>query len=375
MNTPPADITLFGATGFTGQRIAQILDREGIPFRLAGRSEEKLALLSANLASHPGWLIADATRPASLPALFQDTRLLINCAGPFTDLGERVIALAAMSGIHYVDTTNELSYVFRARGYHSMAKKNGAVLVPSCAFEVALADCATHLAAAPLLEDPSAGLLDQIDVVYALDGQKSSRGTRLSAIRSLATSWIAYRDGEWKGQIPGGRVRQFKLPGALRSAYTIPSCESITVPAHLPVRRMDTWMAASPLARFWAPLAIPLLARLSRSVLRELVLNAAGSGGARSSVGKSASESSMPFTVYTQVRRGSAVHAIALTGKDPYQLTAEIVGYAARAILDPGFQSGNAPAGLLAPAQLFEPASFLGYAQNNWGVTLQTGPF
>ena len=97
-------------------------------------------------------------------------------------------------------------------------------------------------------------------------------------MRSLATSWITYRDGEWKGQIPGGRVRKFSWPAAPGApetphhALNFPSCESVTIPAHLLTRRVDVWMANIRAARFWAPVGIPLFARLSRSILRGLFL-------------------------------------------------------------------------------------------------------
>jgi short subunit dehydrogenase-like uncharacterized protein len=42
-------ITVFGATGYTGRRVARRLDEAGLPFRLAGRSLEKLAALSETL--------------------------------------------------------------------------------------------------------------------------------------------------------------------------------------------------------------------------------------------------------------------------------------------------------------------------------------
>jgi len=98
-------LTLFGATGYTGQLIAHALDRRGLAFRLAGRSAERLAALSWSLESHPPTLVADVHSPNSLPALFDHTRLLINCAGPFTDLGEPVVALAAEHGVHLLMET------------------------------------------------------------------------------------------------------------------------------------------------------------------------------------------------------------------------------------------------------------------------------
>ena len=62
-------ITLFGATGYTGQLVAAALSREGLPFRIAGRSAEKLSRLSTALPNHPQWLTADAAAPAAASAV------------------------------------------------------------------------------------------------------------------------------------------------------------------------------------------------------------------------------------------------------------------------------------------------------------------
>lgn len=362
-------ITVFGATGYTGQRIAHVLDREGLDYRLAGRSSEKLAQLASRLSARPGWLVADATQPGSLTPLFQDNRVLINCAGPFTDLGERVIAQAAMSGASYLDTTNELGFVYRARSYSQMATRTHSTLVPSCAFEVALADCAAHLVSQELLASNPNDPLDCIDVVYTLNGKGASTGTRRSAVRSLATSWIAYRNGEWTGQIPGGKMRRFHLPGGPRDTYLIPSSESVTLPLHVAVRHIDVWMAAAPGARFWVPIVIPLLARLSRSILRPLILKLAASGGMSAGETPGAGiKSTSPFSILVTARQGNKSHWMTLSGNDPYSLTAEIAVYAARRLADESHESG-----LLAPAQVLAPRAFLDHAKMKWGLEIREG--
>jgi hypothetical protein len=357
-------ITLFGATGYTGQRIAHTLDREGLPYRIAGRSAEKLAALAAELPAHPATIVADAARPSTLPALFAGSQMLINCAGPFTDLGEKVVAQAAMTGTHYLDTTNELSFVFRARTYHEMATRTGAVLVPACGFEVAFSDCLAALLGNAMIDPANPDPLDSVEIFYDLRFMGSSAGTRRSAIRSLATSWIAYRNGEWKGQIPGGKVRKFNLPGGSIYGLLFPSSESVTVPAHIPVRRVDAWMSTSPSAWFWAPIGVPLLARLSRSILRGLILKIAALGSL-----EPGDEVQSPFTIYVQASRGAQVRWMQLTGVDPYGLTARIAGYAARELTHGDYaKSGNLP-----PSQAFDPAAFLGLAVREWGLTLSEG--
>jgi len=362
-------ITIFGATGFTGQLTARALARANLPFRIAGRSAEKLAALSASLPGCPPWVVADAAQSAPLPGLFQDTTLLINLAGPFTDLGERVIAQAAIRGVHYLDVTNELGYAFRARTYDQMARRSKAALVPACGFEVALADCAAQLAGSRLLAGRQSSPLDEVNVVYDLKGQGASAGTRRSAVRSLATSWIAYRDGEWIGQIPSGQVRRFAWLDETHHALNFPSCESVTVPAHTPTRRVDVWMANARGARFWAPLAIPLFARLSRGILRRVVTGLAACGGLPTFGALDADRhGSATFTIYVETRRAEKQSSLILKGHNPYALTAEILAYTARRLTDPAYRRS----GLLSPAQAFGAQDLLDYAKEHWELQIQS---
>ena len=356
-------ITLLGATGYTGRLVARALDRAGLPYRLTGRSPDRLASLAATLPASPTWLVADVTRPETLPALFEGSRVLANCAGPFTDLGEPVVAQAALNGVHYLDTTNELGYVYRLQSYDALARRNGAALVPACAFEVALADCAAALLAAPLA---GGAPLDEVAIAYEIHGQGSSLGTRRSAVRALATSWLAYRDGQWVHAAPGRQGRRVPLPGGDRPALSFPSSEIVTVPGHVPVRRVTTWLAVSWHALFWAPFLVPAFAWLARGPLGRLVEVVIGrlwpppQSGLRSEA---------PFAVWVGARRGAETRSLTLLGSGVYDLTGQIVAYAAGQMARPGYDC----AGVLAPAAALDPRALLDEAAAHWGLTIQTG--
>jgi len=382
-------ITLFGATGYTGRLVARALARAGapdqagpLPLRLAGRSPEKLARLAGSLPGSPGWLVADATRPSSLPPLFQDSRLLVNCAGPFTRLGEPLVALAALNGVHYLDTTNELGYVYQVQSYDALARKNGAAIVPACGFEVALADCAVALLAAQIqssagaaseIEDivsqptGKAPLLDEVDVVYDIRGRGSSIGSRRSAVQALATSWLGYRDGYWRRAIPGREGRRVPLPAGPRRAVSFPSSEIVTVPQHTPVRHVRTWLAASWHAPLWAPLLVPGFAWLARGPLGRMV------EALISRVflpPESGMRSDAPFAIQVEARRGDSSQVLTMTGKGVYDLTAEIIAYAAAQLARPGYDR----AGVLAPAAALDPHALLDQAAAHWGINLRRVP-
>jgi short subunit dehydrogenase-like uncharacterized protein len=329
----------------------------GLPFRLAGRSPEKLAHLADSLSPPPSWLVADAAQPDTLPALFQDTRVLINCVGPFTDLGEPVVAQAALSGVHYLDTTNELGYVYRMQSYDAVARQNGAAIALSCGFEVALADCA-----AAVLSRGAVDTVDEVSIAYALSGRGTSFATRRSAVRALATSWLGYRDGRWRWTVPGGEARRVRLPGGVRPALSFPSSETVTVPSHVPVRQVTTWMTFPWLFVLWGPVLVPAFAWLARGPVGWL---ASALISRVAPPPKTGMRSQAPFCVQVKLRRGDVSQTLTLTGKGVYDLTAEIIAYAAGQMAQPDYDRS----GVLAPAVALDPQPLLDQAVAEWGIT------
>lgn len=384
-------ITLFGATGYTGRLVARALARtefpgqpQGVPLRLAGRSPDKLTRLAESLPGSPAWLVADATRPATLPPLFQGTRVLINCAGPFTDLGEPVVTQAALNGVHYLDTTNELGYVYQMQSYDSLARKSGAAIVLACGLEVALADCAAAVLArlaaeaqpSPGTGPPPSGVLsqpsekepvfDEVAVVYDIHGRGSSIGSRRSAVRALATSWLGYRDGYWCRALPGREGRRVQLPRGPRPAISFPSSEIVTVPHHIPVRQVKTWLTASWHAPLWAPALLPIFAWLARGPVGRTV---EALGSRVFPPPETGLRSDAPFAIQIEARHGDTGQVLALTGKGVYELTAEIVAYAASQLAQPGYDR----AGVLPPAVALDPHALLDHAVAQWGISLSQG--
>jgi short subunit dehydrogenase-like uncharacterized protein len=336
-----------------------------------------LARLAASLPESPPWLVADATQSDTLTTLCRDTRVLINCAGPFTDLGEPVVAQAALSGVHYLDTSNELGYVYRMRGYDALARRRSAAIVPACGFEVALADCMAAVLARAVHPPPASKIegdhppLSEVSIVYDICGRGSSFGSRRSAVRSLATSWLSYQQGQWVTAIPCREGRRIPLPDGLRPVLSFPSSEIVTVPQHLLVRQVTTWTTISWHARFWAPVLLPLFAWLARGPVGRLVEAAILQVSPPPEAGL---RSDAPFVVQVQARQGdvgpgdvngsSEARSLTLSGKGVYDLTAEIVAYAATQLAQPGYDQ----AGVLAPAVALNPSELIDLAVAHWGV-------
>lgn len=129
------DITIFGASGFTGAyvvlELARVMDASAdAPTRavlprgarlrvaLAGRSLSRLQeVLSRTREAYPSFsaalVIADVNDAASLRACAASTVLLLSCAGPFRTLGEPVVAACVAARTSYADVTGEPEFMER----------------------------------------------------------------------------------------------------------------------------------------------------------------------------------------------------------------------------------------------------------------------
>ena len=141
----PFDIVVFGATGFVGRLIAEYLDRHAPPqlrLALAGRSADRLAALAAGLTrTDIGILTADVDDPASLQAMASRARVVLTTVGPYTQLGEPVVAACVAAGADYLDLTGEPGFVDRVRArYHEVVVVSGSLVVHCCGFDSIPAD-------------------------------------------------------------------------------------------------------------------------------------------------------------------------------------------------------------------------------------------
>ena len=250
-------IVVYGATGYTGKLIAAELARRGADFVIAGRSRDKLDAVAATL---PGDVTAVAVAlddPAGLRALLEGAAAVIACAGPFVIHGEPVVAAAAETGTHYVDTTGEQPFmrsVFDRWG--AVAEPNGAALVTGMGFDYVPGDLIASLTAAGL------DRVDLMTLAYYVRGFGATRGTTLSALGMLGADDVEWIDGAY---IPGSRnvaAGNFDYPSPIgrRRVGRYPAGEQVTVPKHVDVgtvREVIELASVTPPAL--GPLAAPMM--------------------------------------------------------------------------------------------------------------------
>ncbi|HEV2132406.1 MAG TPA: saccharopine dehydrogenase NADP-binding domain-containing protein [Longimicrobiaceae bacterium] len=344
-------IVVVGATGYTGRLVAAELPAAGMPFVLSGRDAGRLERLAEEVGGAQTQL-ADVQEPRSLQRLVRAGDVVINCAGPFTELGEPVVRACVEAGAHYLDTTGEQRFMERTvRRYDGPARSAGVVVVNAMAFEYSLGDCAAAVAAEGLTEP-----LRSVDVTYAWHGGSTgaSRGTQRSALRILGERGYAYTAGRLRRERTARKRRRVRLTdGKERSAVSFPFGEVLTVPRHQRVERVRGWMVVGRRTARMATLLSPVLQPLVR-LATPLLDRFLGRGPEGPSLDNRQASS---FLVLAEaVDAEGRERRVVVQGHDPYGLTAAIAVEGAARVLDAA-RSGKA--GVLTPAQVLEPRAFL----------------
>ncbi|XP_051141030.1 probable mitochondrial saccharopine dehydrogenase-like oxidoreductase At5g39410 [Andrographis paniculata] len=142
------DAVILGASGFTGKYVV----REALKFlntpnsalkslALAGRSTSRLSealkwAAGPNPPPKVSLLTADTSDPSSLARLAAQTRLILDCVGPFRLYGEPVVAACVESGCDYLDISGEPEFMEKMEAlYHDKAAASGALVVSACGFD------------------------------------------------------------------------------------------------------------------------------------------------------------------------------------------------------------------------------------------------
>jgi short subunit dehydrogenase-like uncharacterized protein len=137
------DIIVYGATGFTGQLVAEYLaahyaGKTDPKWALAGRSLDKLAAVrdAIGAPADTALIEADASDPASLKAMVDQTKSVLSTVGPYQLYGSDLVAACAATGTDYLDLCGEPVWMRQMIDAHeATAKSTGARIVFSCGFD------------------------------------------------------------------------------------------------------------------------------------------------------------------------------------------------------------------------------------------------
>ena len=143
MSSSKFDIVVYGATGFTGQLVAEYLAAnyagQGAPrWAMAGRSLDKLASVrdAIGAPADTALIQADGSDPASLRAMIDQTNAVVSTVGPYQLYGSELVAACAASGTDYLDLCGEPVWMRQMIDAHeATAQSSGARIVFSCGFD------------------------------------------------------------------------------------------------------------------------------------------------------------------------------------------------------------------------------------------------
>ena len=355
-------IAVYGATGYTGTLVARELRRRGIDCVLAGRDAGKLARLAEQLGGGVETHAVELEDRDGLRHLLGDRAVVIDCAGPFMRWGEPVVRAAVETGTHYVDTTGEQSYVeLLHRRFGDAARAAEVAVIPAAGFDYLPGDLVAALAADGL------GPLRELTIAYATSGVRPTRGTTRTALEQARDGGLVYEGGDWRPAPLRVRRARFRFPAPLgwQPVTRYPSGEVAIVPRHVETERLTTLMTVETLAGSrraapLMPLLMPAFALALRTPLGALLHAAVDRLREGPSEAQRAAES---FTVVAVAETADGRRrAGVVRGGDVYGTTAATVVESAARMATPGFGAS----GVLAPAQAFDPASFLDAVGLRW---------
>lgn len=318
-------VAVFGAAGHTGRFVVAELLRRGFVPIATGRDSAKLKALG--LPDSVAIRTASVEDPASLDRAFAGAAAVINCAGPFLDTADAVIAAALRAGIHYLDASAEQASALAAfEKYGAAARAANVVVIPAMGFYGGFGDL---LATAAMGNWDSA---EEIRIGIALDSWNPTQGTRKTGARNTAPRVIIANgklapvpehasDASW----------DFPAPFGHQDMTEVPFSEVVLIAEHLRVAQLHTYLNNAP--------------------LRDIRNAATPPPKAVDETGRSP----QIFMVDAIVRKNGSTRRATARGQDIYAFTAPFVCEAVQRIL-----GGEArESGVQAPGAIFDARTYL----------------
>lgn len=247
---------LYGATGYTGELIAEEAVKRGLSPILAGRSAEKLAPLAERLdLAYKVFALEDVNAIANAIA---DMDVILHAAGPFVHTSDPMIRACLATKTHYLDITGEINVFENTFSYHDTALKNNTALISGVGFDVVPTDClALHVAqkvnAAHTLEIAFMGL------------SNVSAGTTKSAIENAPSGGLIRQNGTLQPYPLGKGAKRIRFSHGVYHAMPIPWGDLSTAYRTTGIPNITAYMAVSPLSSTLLRVTAPVAQFMMRS--------------------------------------------------------------------------------------------------------------
>jgi short subunit dehydrogenase-like uncharacterized protein len=347
-------IAVYGATGYTGRKVAEELRRRDQPVLVAGRNPTRLREQASRLGDGVEARAAKLEDQAALRRLASDSRLILNCAGPFLRTAAPLLAAAVAEGTHYLDISADQHSTHLVLSESDAAREAGVALLPACGFYGGIGDLLAGLAARGL--EP----LEELSLNYAVDNWRASASaaTFEEVLLGMTREWFTVEAGEVRSHHRWLKthIYDFGPPLGRRRVMPYPTPEVLLARRHLDASCIRSTMTASTLSPFGrlAPSSANAAGRLLRTPARPVIRRSLRRLWRDASADEKDGDPTR-FTVVAEARGRAAQRRAVAVGQGIYDLTGPLAASAAQLLL----QRGNVPAGALSLAELCDPADFL----------------
>lgn len=136
-------LMIYGATGYMGRMAAKYAAAQGLDIVVAGRDQDRLRTLAAQMNVPYRLFMPDTLSPGTLDGV----AVLLNCAGPFAQTAKALMQACINAGVDYLDITAEIKVYELAERLGTEAAESGVMLLPGVGWDVVPTDClAVHVA-------------------------------------------------------------------------------------------------------------------------------------------------------------------------------------------------------------------------------------
>lgn len=180
------DLVIFGATGFTGKYVVdevnRLYEKDNITWAVAGRNKGKLTktLQEFSAENNAEIIIADVTDQESLVNMCKQSRVVLDCVGPYRFFGEQVVQACIEAACNYVDISGEPQFLENMQlKYSKAASDKGIYIVGACGFDSIPSDLGVEYARSQFK-----GLINSIDAYLELKSGDQGAGIHFATYES-----------------------------------------------------------------------------------------------------------------------------------------------------------------------------------------------
>lgn len=230
---------IYGANGYTGELIAREAVRRGMKPILAGRSQDRIGKLAAELSCQS--VVFDLNDHTSLVQVLSHVPAVLHCAGPFSATARSMMQGCLATHVHYCDITGEIPVFELAHSVHEKAQRAGIVMCPGTGFDVVPTDC--------LALTLKQALPDATHLALGFDSRSGlSKGTAKTSLEMAVDGGRVRRDGRIVEAPLAAQTRRIDFGNGERLAVCIPWGDVSTAFYTTGIANIEVFTATTPQA-------------------------------------------------------------------------------------------------------------------------------